>query len=89
VESVTLISQQMPQHNHTVAVNNQASSTGRPSGAFPGQTSSNIYAPSSDGSTFNAQAISLVGGGQPHENRDPYLCLNYCIALQGIFPSRN
>jgi microcystin-dependent protein len=89
VESVTLISQQMPQHNHLVSTNNQGANTGRPSGAFPGQTSTNIYAPSSDGSTFNPQAISLTGGNQPHENRDPYLALNYCIALQGIFPSRN
>ncbi len=31
----------------------------------------------------------LIGGGQPHENRAPFLVINYCIALQGIFPSRN
>jgi microcystin-dependent protein len=89
VESVTLISQQMPQHNHLLSVNNQGAATGRPSGQFPGVTAANAYAPSGDGSTFSPQAISLTGGNQPHENRQPYLALNYCIALEGIFPSRN
>jgi microcystin-dependent protein len=89
VESVTLSQQQMPQHNHQVQVNNAGSATGRPSGAYPGQTSGNAYAPSTDGTTFAPQAISNSGGSQPHENRQPYLALNYCIALEGIFPSRN
>ena len=89
VENVTLIQQQMPAHNHPLQVNNSGSATGRPSGGYPGQTSTNTYAPSPDGTTFAAQAVSNSGGGQPHENRQPYLALNYCIALEGIFPSRN
>lgn len=89
VETVSLIAQQMPTHNHTIAVNNSGASTGRPSGAYPGQTSGNSYAPSPDGSTFAPQAVSNAGNSQPHENRPPYLTLNYCIALEGIFPSRN
>lgn len=89
VENVTLIQQQMPQHNHLVSVNNQGSSTGRPSGGYPGQTSGNTYAPSPDGSTFAPQAVTNTGNSQPHENRPPYLALNWCIALEGIFPSRN
>jgi microcystin-dependent protein len=89
VESVTLIVTQMPQHNHLLSVNNQGAATGRPSGQFPGVTAANAYAPATDSTTFAPQAISLTGGSQPHENRQPYLCLNYCIALQGIFPSRN
>jgi microcystin-dependent protein len=88
VENVTLIASQMPQHNHTVAVNNSGSSTGRPSGNYPGQTTANSYAPSPD-STFAPQAVAAAGGSQPHENRPPYLTLNYCIALVGVFPSRN
>jgi microcystin-dependent protein len=35
------------------------------------------------------QMVSNVGGSQPHENRQPYLALNFCIALQGVFPSQN
>jgi microcystin-dependent protein len=89
VESVTLIATQMPQHNHLISVNNAGSSTGRPSGNYPGQTSGNTYAPSSDGSTFAPQAVGMAGGNQPHTNIQPYLALNYCIALEGIFPSRN
>jgi microcystin-dependent protein len=88
-ENITLIAQQMPAHNHAVAVNNSGSATGRPSGGYPGQTSGNAYAPNSDGSTFAPQAVSNAGGSQPHENRPPYLTLNYCIALEGIYPSRN
>lgn len=88
-ETVTLLQNQMPAHNHLVNVNNQGSNTGRPNGSLPGQTSSNVYAPSPDGSTFNPQTISAAGGSQPHENMQPFLVMNYCIALEGIFPSRN
>ena len=38
---------------------------------------------------MNAGACANVGGGQAHDNMQPYLALNYCIALQGLFPSRN
>jgi len=38
---------------------------------------------------MNAASITSVGGSQPHENRQPYLVLNFIIALQGIFPSQN
>jgi microcystin-dependent protein len=89
VENVTLIVTQMPQHNHLMSVNNQGAATGRPSTQFPGVAAANAYAPATDGTTFAPQAISLTGNSQPHENRQPYLALNYCIALQGIFPSRN
>jgi microcystin-dependent protein len=88
-ENVTLIAQQMPAHNHPIAVNNSGANTGRPSGAYPGQTSGNTYAPSPDGSTLAPQAVGNAGNSQPHENRPPYLTLNYCIALEGIYPSRN
>jgi microcystin-dependent protein len=42
------------------------------------------------GVTFSGTATAAVtGGGLPHENRQPFLVLNYCIALQGVFPARN
>lgn len=43
----------------------------------------------SQGTQLNFQALSVVGGSQPHNNMPPYLTLNFCIALQGIFPARN
>jgi microcystin-dependent protein len=47
------------------------------------------YGTSSPPGAMSAGSTSTVGGGQPHENRQPYLVINYIIALQGVFPSRN
>lgn len=56
--------------------------TSRPQGAIP--ANGGAYASPADGSSG-----APVGGGQPHENRAPFLAVSFCIALQGIFPSRN
>jgi microcystin-dependent protein len=48
-----------------------------------------IYSTSPANATLAASAVGPTGGSQPHENRQPYLALNFCIALVGIFPSRN
>jgi microcystin-dependent protein len=85
----TLIMTEMPMHNHLVACNNEGASTGRPAGAVPSVSGSNIYAASSDGSTMNPQMIGIAGGSQPHNNMQPYLCVNFVIALEGIYPSRS
>jgi microcystin-dependent protein len=47
------------------------------------------YAPVTGGQPMNAASISTYGGSQPHENRQPFLVMNWVIALSGIFPSRN
>jgi microcystin-dependent protein len=91
VESVTLIPSQMPQHTHALNCYTEDGNQGNPnpnvfatSGATP---------PPYSNQTPNAQmattSIGLAGGSQPHDNRSPYLALNYCIALEGIYPSRN
>ena len=43
----------------------------------------------SSNTSLNPQAVTAAGGNQPHDNMQPYSVLNFCIALQGIFPSRN
>ena len=86
-ESVTLNTNQMPAHNHQVNVNAGGATTSRANGNFPSTGGS--YNSATDGSTFNPNAVSNTGGNQPHENVQPYLTLNFCIALEGIFPSRN
>ena len=86
-ESVTLTSEQMPSHNHAIAASNGAAGASRPSNNFP--AAGGAYATATDGTTMNAGMVRNTGGGQPHENRQPYLGLNICIALAGIFPSRN
>ncbi|MCW3085055.1 MAG: phage tail protein [Bacteroidetes bacterium] len=100
-ENVTLLSIQMPMHNHALLtltgsppVLNGAGSTDNPAGAFPAQaTGSSNYATSDDGNAL--QPVSCVattviaGGSQPVNVVSPYLAMNYIIAVEGIFPSRN
>ena len=85
--SVTLLANQAG-HSHLVNASATATSA-TAAGNFP--------APSGDGdaygstldTTMNAGVVSVAGGSQAHDNMQPYLVLNYCIALAGIFPSRN
>lgn len=92
-ENHTLISSEMPQHNHLVnAVGNTTSPNGSPVSHLFGMDSSEVaspYAATSDGTIMNAQMITPTGGGLPHNNLQPLLTICYCIALEGIFPSRN
>ena len=95
-ETHTLIASELPAHIHAVNAVASAGTTNVPGSTvhLAGGVSSgtgnpvvNIYA---NPSTAAAMApLSAAGGSQPHENRMPYLVLNCCIALQGIFPSRN
>jgi len=91
-ESVTLTVPQLPAHNHTVngvaSGGNQAS----PAGGFPAVESTGTsldYANSGPGASMNPAMISNTGSNQPHSNIQPVLCVNFVIALVGIFPSRN
>lgn len=94
-ESVTLTSSQMPQHNHALPVSTNPVETTVPgtSVALGQLTSGALYTqpPSSGNPDVNlgASSISLAGGSQPHSNLQPYLVLNYIIAVAGIFPARN
>lgn len=94
VESVSLNASTTPAHTHSV----MGASTGNSAapgptavlGTSPTTTSAYIPLPSSTGGTTLAPStISLAGSGLPHENRQPFLVMNYVIALFGIFPSRN
>jgi microcystin-dependent protein len=89
-ESVTLTQGQMPTHAHAVDASSALASGGRPSGAVLARSGTDIYAAAPDGSTtMNAGMIGTTGSNLPHPNIQPYLALNFCIALQGIFPSRS
>lgn len=96
-ENVTLLVNQMPQHNHMVAVNNQAGSVADPTNALLAQGNSGSgrdsvavsnYTSAAATGTLAPTSISAAGGNQPHANIQPFLCVNFIIALQGIFPSR-
>jgi len=102
-EAHTVIMGEMPAHNHfvnvdatTAATSNQVTpANNEVLGLTAGQLKDgtplaiNMYSTGSPGTTLDQRTISNVGGSQPHTNIMPYLTLNCCIALQGIFPSQN
>jgi len=87
-ETVTLIPQQMPAHTHQVLASSDDATKKNPVGSVPAGTGSSSYSDTADGTMLPAM-IQVAGGSQPHNNMQPYLVLNWCIALEGIFPSRN
>jgi len=87
-ESVTLTAAEMPQHTHAAFSNTAPGTATSPSANFWARDSGGNAVYSTVGGTLlNANAITSVGGSQPHSNLAPLLTVNYCIALQGIFPS--
>jgi microcystin-dependent protein len=89
--AVTVNIQQLPQHLHALQATNQdvvANRTGDPANNFLGPAN-NQYGQPSNLTTLEPSSVTSVGGSQPHNNMMPYLVLNFIIALQGIFPSRN
>ena len=89
----TLTSVELPAHTHAMRAATDFANSALPAGAVPAtkpRGGRDIYAPPGGSVTaLDPAAISAVGGSQPHENMQPYLTLNFVIALQGIFPSRN
>ncbi len=87
-ENHTLSVGEMAGHNHTVqGTSNQANQTLPSTALLAAQNVSKPYSSSQNGSM--ADMVVKVGGSQGHNNMQPYLALNYCIAIQGLFPSRN
>jgi microcystin-dependent protein len=90
VESVSLDESQMPAHRHEMRVHGGTSNSDKPNERFLGRTSEGTtYSDTANAKALTPGAIRRSGGGQPHENRPPHLTLNYCIALEGIFPARD
>jgi microcystin-dependent protein len=88
-ETVAINQQTMPQHLHSVLASTAATGgNANPTNRFLGG-GNNVYRGGSPTTTLSPASVSNVGGSQPHTNMAPYLVLNFCIALQGIFPSRN
>jgi microcystin-dependent protein len=94
-ETVTLLTTQLPAHQHTVSASLKASNDAEetnPQNLLPAVGALTQYgnAPANTtmGGTISGNTAN-AGGNQPHDNRQPLLGINYIIALQGIFPSRN
>jgi microcystin-dependent protein len=91
-EAHTLTAAEMPAHVHALRASGKAGASSSPAGgvlAATGRGATPAYAAVTSLVPLNAAAVASAGGSQPHENRPPYLAVNFIIALQGIFPSRN
>jgi microcystin-dependent protein len=96
VESVTLLTTEMPLHSHLVNADTGGAGSADPTnaiykaGQIPGNPPTAVwsYNATAPNVQSGAQATSVTGGSLPHSNLMPYLTLNFCIAMQGIFPPR-
>jgi len=92
-ETNTLTSNEMPSHSHAVnCVDGALSTEPRPGGHFPGPenaANANVWNDGPPDNTMAAGMIANAGGGQPVNNMQPSLTVNWCIALEGIYPSRD
>ena len=89
VETVTLTTNQIPQHTHPMTASTDQNNTINAQGNVVGtaQTATPLFATAPD-TPLSAQAVTPVGGSQPHENMQPYLCVSFIISLFGLFPNQ-
>jgi microcystin-dependent protein len=88
-ETHTLAANEMPQHTHILRASNTEANVPVPNDSLLANLPTQIYRASGNNINMDGQSIVNVGGGQAHDNMQPYLAVNFCIALQGLVPSRN
>ncbi|MFB9106997.1 phage tail protein [Flavobacterium gyeonganense] len=90
VESVTLTTQQIPAHSHSLLATTDLTNSANPADAYLSTTATGnkIYSTATPSVALSPQEISPIGGSQPHDNFQPYLCVDFIISLFGIFPSQ-
>jgi microcystin-dependent protein len=85
----TLSISELPMHIHATMASNNVGSVNDPAGNLLGNSAPNtLFGPTQSLQAFRANVVTNVGGSQAHQNMQPFLTLNFCIALQGIFPSQ-
>jgi microcystin-dependent protein len=99
VENVTLLGNQMAPHSHSLPAFASSATVTTPAanvvpaeghgGGRGGAFTVNTYTTQAPNTTLAPGAVTPAGGGQPHNNMQPSLVMNWCIAMQGIFPARN
>ena len=100
VEYVTLNVTQMPSHNHLLAVDNDGGDKRRPANDYlsystlteglPPEQVEKMYATAPTPNTYlDTGSLTNTGGGQLHENMQPFTVMRYCVVMQGVFPSRS
>jgi microcystin-dependent protein len=89
VETVTLTVAQIPAHSHPLLASTSTAAASSPTNNVTGQVgSTEIYREVAPASGMSGLAVSSIGGNQPHNNFQPYLCVDFIISLFGIFPSQ-
>jgi microcystin-dependent protein len=90
-EAVTLSQTQIPTHVHIASAQNVPGTSAKPPAKLISQSASTspAFAANANLTLVNPASLTVTGGSQPHNNLQPYLVLNFSIALTGIFPSRN
>jgi len=88
VENVTLITAQLPAHNHAFTASGGGGTSPTPAGNFLAGSALGQYAPT-PGNGVSGNVLGAAGGGQPHSNLMPYLTVSFIIALFGVYPSRS
>jgi microcystin-dependent protein len=89
-ETVTLLTSEMPNHPHGLradVLDTGDTNVPNPNASFAQSSGGTLYQTAAN-TTLSDQALSITGQGLPHNNMQPYLTLNFCIALQGVFPPR-
>ena len=89
VENVTLLSTNLPAHAHQLNATTTSGTTRNPNDAIYASTTVPLHATPSAQVPLNPATVAPTGGNQPHPNLQPYSVINFCVALSGIFPSRN
>ena len=88
-ETVILTAAQLANHSHPLVANSGPATTRHPAGNFLATPGPPIYAATANETELNAHAIGQTGSDRPVDILSPFLILNFCIALQGVFPSQN
>jgi microcystin-dependent protein len=97
-QTVTLLYTEMPSHNHnfvgTTTNATTVTSSGNQvangfTGNFQGNVQAKMYSTANSNAQMNVNTIGMTGASFPHNNMMPYITLNFCIALQGVFPPRS
>lgn len=88
-EAATLTANQIPSHTHLAAAQTAAGTQTGPTNAIWAASTLNQFTPTPPTAAMSQGAVGAAGGNQPHENRMPYLAINFIIALEGIFPTQS
>jgi len=87
-QSHGLTIQELPAHTHALNASANRDTVSTPTGNLPGANTLMRFSSTPPDVSMDGRSVSSAGGSQPHENMQPYLTLNFCIALQGVFPSQ-